>query len=191
VSSFVSGFAAILTVVIGLVQVNWASPEKAAISIAAPERQPEILECLSSALQARVRFDVRLCHRRSGWFDGCEESRSELHTVQFDEITESYRVVSDRFGDDLEPVAVGIPARSEAIKVATSLQDLPLTFLARDEQQLLDQQDTYIQVRTIFVCRGEVNRTLAHLSRIITLGLVNVVEDSSGWSDFELHPTEG
>lgn len=190
-SSFISGFAAILTVVIGLVQVNWASPGKAAISIAAPQRQPEILECLSSSLQARLRFDVRLCHRRSGWFDGCEESRSELHTVQFDEITESYRVVSDRFGDDLEPVAVGIPARSEAIKVATSLQDLPLTFLARDEQQLLDQQDTYIQVRTIFVCRGEVNRTLAHLSRIITLGLVNVVEDSSGWSDFELHPTEG
>jgi hypothetical protein len=191
VSSIVSSVAAILTIVTGLVQVNWASPDEAAISIAASERQGEVLECLSSSLQARLRFDVRLCHRRSGWFDGCEESRSELHTVQFDEITESYRVVSDRFGDDLEPVAVGIPARSEAIKVVTNVQDLPLSFLARDEQQLLDRQDTYVQVRTIFVCRGEVNRTLAHLSRVITLGLVNVVEDSSGWSDFDLHPTKG
>ncbi len=190
-SSIVSSVAAILTIVTGLVQVNWASPDEAAISIAASERQGEVLECLSSSLQARLRFDVRLCHRRSGWFDGCEESRSELHTVQFDEITESYRVVSDRFGDDLEPVAVGIPARSEAIKVVTNVQDLPLSFLARDEQQLLDRQDTYVQVRTIFVCRGEVNRTLAHLSRVITLGLVNVVEDSSGWSDFDLHPTKG
>jgi hypothetical protein len=29
---------------------------------------------------------------------------------------------------------------------------------------------------------------MAHLSRIITFGLVNVVENSAPWSDFSLHP---
>lgn len=190
-SSFVSGFAAVLTFIFGLVQVTWTTPAKTAVSVSAPERQEEIVECLSSSLQARLRFDLRLCHRRSGWFDGCEEPRSELHTVQFDEVTESYRFVSDRLGDELESNAVGIPARSEAVKLATMAQDIPLAFLARDEQELLNRADTYIQVRTIFVCRGDINRTIAHLSRIITLGLVNVVEDSSGWSDFDLHPAQG
>jgi len=191
VSSFGSVFAAVFSFVLGLVQVTWTSTNKTSVSIAAPERQDQILECLSSSLQARLRFDLRLCHRRSGWFDGCEESRSELHTVQFDEVTESYRFVSDRLGDELESNAVGIPVRSEAVKLATTAQDIPLAFLAHDEQELLNRKDAYIQVRTIFICRGEINRTLAHLSRIITLGLVNAVEDSSGWSDFDLHPTEG
>jgi|GEM_PF-2015539 len=174
--------------VVGIVQVQWSGPERLGISIVARDRREEIAHCLESSLQARLRFEARLCRRRSLWLDHCEDTRAELHTVEFDEVTESYRVVSDRFGDKVEPIAVGIPARNDAIASATTVNEIPLRFLSRDAESGKFQQDAYVQVRTTFSCRGEVNRTLAHLSRIITFGLVNVVENSAPWSDFSVNP---
>lgn len=185
-ASVVSTVVGIVSLAFATLQVRWTDHARASITVVAAERQEEILECLDEGLEARLRFEARLCHRRSMWLDGCEDARSELHTVRFDEITESYRVVSDRLQDDTEPTAVGAPAKSEALRVVTTLHDMPLEFLARERPDLLNAPDAYIQVRTIFVCRGSVNRTLAHLSRVITLGLVNAVEDRSSWSDFNL-----
>lgn len=181
----------VLTFAVAMLQVRWVGQDMTSLTVVAGDRQEDIRECLEASLEARLRFEARLCHRRSMWLDGCEESRSELHTVKFDDITESYRVVSDRFKDEVEPTAVSIPARSEAIRLATSLQGIPLAFLARGNASLVADEGAYVQVRTIFVCRGSVNRTFAHLSRIITLGLINAVEDRSSWSDFNLRiPSE-
>ncbi len=188
VNGIVLAFISLHALVVGIVQVQWSSPERLGISIVARDRRDEISRCLESSLQARLRFEVRLCSRRSMWFDHCEDTRAELHTVEFDEVTESYRVVTDRFGDKLEAIAVGIPARVDAISSATTVNEMPLRFIAREAQESDASRGAYVQVRTIFTCRGEVNRTIAHLSRIITFGLVNVVENSAPWSDFSLHP---
>jgi hypothetical protein len=121
------------------------------------------------------------------------------HSVFFDSITESYKVVTDRLGDDVDPVAVEFPTRSDAIVAAITAENLPLSFLARDERELLRHDRAYLQARTVFACKGGVNRTVAHLSQILTFGIVNVVESDSGWMDFSVHadrdtgqrPTEG
>ncbi len=172
--------------VIGALQVAWSTKEQQGVAISAFDRQEEVRECLESGRLARLRFEVRLCHRRDNWFDGCEDSRVEVHTIQFDEVTESYRVVSDRIGDKLEATAVGIPSRSEAVRAAATIPHLPLEFLARDNPERLGDQSAYIQVRTGVSCRGSGARMFAHLSRILTLGLVNTVEDRSSWADFAL-----
>lgn len=175
-----------LSLIAALVDVRWSTPSQHGITIEAPSREAEVIACLESSQQARLRFEVRVCRRRSGWLDYCEESRGALHTAQYDEVLESYRVVSDRFGDDLEPTAVGIPSRTEAVRTTRTLVNLPLSFLVRDEPEILNNPNAYLQIRTVFICRGGSSRTLAHLSRVLTLGIINNVEDRSDWQDFTL-----
>ncbi len=170
-----------------VLQVRWTTPAQTGLAIEAPDREEQVIECLESSMQARIRFEIRVCRKRSGWLDHCEEARSELHTAQFDEVTESYRVVSDRLGDEAEAVAVGLPTRTEAVQAVRTLREMPLEFLIREEKDILTNPTSYLQVRSIFICRGTGSRTFAHLSRILTLGLVNNVEDRSEWFDFILH----
>lgn len=186
-SGFIPLVAGISLSVLGALQVAWSTRDQAGLAITALERQEEVRDCLESSLPARVRFEVRLCHRRESWLDGCEDVRTEVHTIQFDEVTESYRVVSDRLGDKLEATAVGVPSRAEAVRVTLTIPQMPLEFLARDNPELLGQEDTYVQVRTGVSCRGGGARMFAHLSRILTLGLVNTVESRSSWQDFTLY----
>jgi hypothetical protein len=187
VSGFIPLVAGITLSVIAALQVSWATNDQYGLTIVALERQEEVRECLEASLLARVRFEARLCHRRRNWFDGCEDTRSEVHTIQFDEVTESYRVVSDRLGDKLEATAVGVPSRAEAVKLTLTVPQMPLEFLARDNPAVLWQEGTYVQVRTGISCRGGGPRMFAHLSRILTLGLVNTVESRSSWHDFTLY----
>ena len=178
--------AAFLPLFFALVNVRWASNAHEGITIEAPGREAHIVDCLSSSQQARLRFELRLCRKRSGWVDHCQDARGELHTARYDEVNESYRVVSDRFGDDLEPTAVNVASRTEAVRLTRNVQNLPLHFLVRDEPDLLNHPQAYLQIRTVFMCRGNSSRPLAHLSRIITLGLIDTVEDRSDWQDFTL-----
>jgi hypothetical protein len=168
----------------GFFQVKWTDSSQGAISIRAAGIEAELAECLESSREAKIRFEMRMCRKRSSWFDSCATSRSEHHSIGFDAVTESYRVVSDRHDDEADPVAVGFSTRAEAVKAAAFVKDVSLPFLARDEEGLLDHSRAYIQARAVVVCKGSVNRTVAQLSQILTLGIVNVVESDSGWQDF-------
>lgn len=174
---------------LALVDMRWSTPAKESLNITSPDRAGVVLECLEEGRKAKLRFEVRLCRRRSGWVDFCEEPRSELHTVTYDEVTESYRVVSDRLNDEQEPIALEITSRPEAIRMVTSLTNLPLGFLIRDEPDLVNHPGAYLQVRTAFTCRGNSSRPFAHISRILTFGLLNTIEDRSPWEDFSLSQT--
>jgi hypothetical protein len=127
-----------------------------------------------------------MCRRRAGWFDYCRDPRFEAHTVTYDEVTESYRVVIDRLDDVQEPIALEIASRDEAVGLVTTVEDLKLSFLAGSEVSLLADRDAYMQVRTIFSCRGNSSRPFAHISKFLTLGLLNNVEDRSEWQDVNL-----
>jgi len=170
-----------------LVEVRWTTPTQNAIQVVAPERSADVQECLEDSLKAKLRFEVRVCRKRSGWVDHCDEPRSELHTVTYDEVTESYRVVSDRLDDEQEPISIEVPSRVEAVRLVTSIENLPLKFLTPEEPELLNHAEAYLQIRTVFNCRGNSSRPFTHISRILTFGLLNNVEDRSGWEDFALH----
>jgi hypothetical protein len=168
-------------------QVQWVDVTQQAVTFRASGIEAEIEECLDSGREVKLRLDLRLCRRRGSWLDACAEQRTQHHAVGYDSITESYKVVTDRLGDDAEPVAVGIPSRSDAIAATVTAENIPLSFLAREETELLSHERAYLQARAVFMCKGSVNRTVAQLSQILTFGLVNVVESDSGWMDFPVH----
>ena len=171
-------------------QVHWVDSTQQAVTVRAAGVEREVEECLDSGREVKLRFELRLCRRRGSWLDACAEQRTQHHAVSYDSITESYKVVTDRLGDDADPVAVGMPSRSDAIAATVKAEDIPLSFLARDEAGLLSHERTYLQARAVFACKGSVNRTVAQLSQILTFGLINVVESDSGWMDFPVHPTQ-
>ncbi len=170
-------------------RVSWTDGSQAAVSIKAEGLRPAIEECLDSGREAKVRMQMRLCRKRSSWFDACATERSEHHSINYDIITESYRVISDRHGDENDPVVVGVPERRQAVDATTTVDSLTLDFLARGDSDLVSQERGYLQARAVIVCKGSVNRTFAQLSQIVTLGLVNVKEEDSGWVDFPIKPS--
>jgi hypothetical protein len=172
-------------------QVHWVDSSMTSVTIRATGVEQEMDNCLEAGREVKLRFETRLCRKRSSWLDPCSEERTVHHSVIFDSITESYKVLTDRLGDDLDPVAVEIPSRKDAIMATVTAENLPLSFLARDETELLSHERAYLQARTVFVCKGSVNRTVAHLSRILSFGVVNVVESDSGWMDFAVRAKQG
>ena len=172
-------------------QVHWVDSSMTSVTIRATGVEEEMAECLEAGREAKLRFEMRLCRKRSSWLDACAQERTQHHSVTFDSITESYKVVTDRLGDEVDPVAVEIPSQKDAIAATITAENLPLSFLARDEDDLLSHERAYLQARTVFVCKGSMNRTVAHLSQILTFGIVNVVESDSGWMDFSVRPREG
>ncbi len=170
----------------GLFNVFWTSNEKQAVTVYGAGLAQSVLECLDSSRQSRVRIDFRVCRRSPAWFDSCRPSRSGLNTIEFDPITESYRVVSDLLGDDSEPASIGIPSRAEAVEVVLQTKTIPLGYLAQEDTTVLQERGTYIQVRATTSCRGSVNRFFANVSQILTLGMINVVESTTDWNDFSL-----
>jgi len=171
--------------------VHWSSREHVAVSVRGQDLEQDVLECLESGRQARVRIEMQLCRRRTGWFDSCSEPRPWSQSVEFDPITESYRLLSDKWRDEEESVVVGIPARAEAIRTVTAVEEVPLTVLANSDQRLLSSPTRYLNVRTLFSCRGDVNRTLGRISPVLTFGLLNVVESDSGWKQFDMQAEVG
>ena len=171
--------------------VHWVDPSMTAVTIRATGVEQEMDNCLEAGREVKLRFETRLCRKRSSWLDACAEARTVHHSVIFDSITESYKVLTDRLGDDVDPVAVEIPSRRDAIVATVTAENLPLSFLARDERELLSHERAYLQARAVFVCKGSVNRTVAHLSRILSFGIVNVVESDSGWMDFAVRSKQG
>lgn len=172
-------------------QVNWVDSTMTSITLRATGVEQEMAECLDAGREAKLRFEMRLCRKRTSWLDACAQERTQHHSVSFDSITESYKVVSDRLGDDVDPVAVEVPSQKDAITATITADKLPLSFLARDEDDLLGHDRAYLQARTVFVCKGSVNRTVANLSQILTFGIVNVVESDSGWMDFSVRQKQG
>ena len=168
--------------------VVWVDFSHHAVTVKASGAEAEVAECLEGGREAKLRFEMRLCRKRSSWLDACEQERSQHHSISYDSITESYKVVTDRLGDDVDPVAVGMPARKDAINAAVTVEGMPLSFLAQEEVELPAHDRGYLQVRLAFLCKGSVNRTLAQLSQVLTFGIVNVVESDSGWMDFPLRP---
>lgn len=169
-------------------QVVWVDSSHTSVTIRASGAEQEVEECLEGGREAKLRFQFRLCRKRQSWLDACGSERTQHQAISYDSITESYKVVSDRLGDDLDPIAVGVPSRKDAVNASLTVENIALSFLAGDEAELVGHERGYLQARALFICKGSVNRTLAQLSQILTFGIVNVVESDSGWLDFTVHP---
>ena len=166
--------------------VHWTSLQHHALTVKGYGFEQGVTDCLDSSREAKIRYEMKLCRRRTGWFDTCVQPRVENHSIAFDSITESFRVVADRHGDEAGPITVGIPSRAEAVAAMITVEEIPLTLLSRDQTSFLSEGRRYVQVRGVLSCKGRVNRMIAGFSQILTLGLLDLNESHSGWFDFDL-----
>jgi hypothetical protein len=184
-TGFVSTVAA-LALVAGPFQVQWSSPQREALSIRVVGAEAALGECLDSGRKGRLKVEFRVCRSSPAWFDSCRPTQSGINSIEFDAISESFRVVSDLRDDGSDAIAVGMPNRPEALQAAVEVRALPLEFLAQGDTFVLKEPGTYVQLRATTSCRGSVNRILVHLSEIVTLGMVTAGESASDWFDFTL-----
>lgn len=188
-TGFVSAVAA-LALVAGPFQVQWSSPQREALSIRVVGAQTALGECLDSGRKGRLKVEFRVCRSSPAWFDSCRPTQSGMNSIEFDAISESFRVVSDLRDDGSDAIAVGMPNRPEALQAAVEVRALPLDFLAQGDTFVLKEPGTYVQLRATTSCRGSVNRILVNLSEILTLGMVTAGENTSDWFDFTIAADE-
>ncbi len=167
-------------------QVQWTTQHRDAVSIEALGVTDAVVECLDAGRRARLKFEFRLCRSSPSWFDSCRPSQSGVNTIEFDSISDSFKVVSDLRADESDAVAVGVTVRREALQMAREVRSLALEYLAQGDTTVVKEPGAYIQVRVTTSCRGSVNRVLSSLSEVLTLGLVTAGESTTEWFDFAL-----
>ena len=178
----------ILPLLFGLptISVNWSDPTHKAFTVRVIEHDPLLLQCKTSGLEVYYRFDMKLCRRRTAWFDECKAGRREIHSLQWDPISESFRVESDRHGDVEGPVISNISSFEEAVDEISAVRSIPLDFLTEDDLSFGGENNLYLRTKVSFTCRGQSSQTLDRLSSILTLGLVSIGSSNSGWIDFNI-----
>lgn len=166
--------------------VNWSGGELSAVRIVADGKEEVISQCIQSGLEVRYRYELRLCKRRLLWADFCTDESVQTRTMQFDPISESYRVVVDKIGDREPAKITTFPTLDGALRAVNSLTSPSLDQLGFNEKDFPSSRLPYLGVRVVTDCKGDYNETIARISSFITLGLIDIGTFDSGWVDFAL-----
>jgi hypothetical protein len=81
-------------------RVNWSGGQLNAVRVVAEGKDEVMEQCVKSGLEVRYRYELRICKRRFLWADSCNDPKVEVHSLQYDPISESYRVMVDKIGDN-------------------------------------------------------------------------------------------
>jgi len=166
--------------------INWTDRKFDSLTLQVRGYNEVQERCLKNGLEVRYRYELQLCRRRTGWFHACKEQRLIMHSLQFDPISQTYKVTRDRLGDDRPSQKNDVAAFEEALLLTSRVENLPLSFLAQDDTAFADRKRLYVSSRVMADCHGQYNATLARVGYFLTLGLIKVSAFSSGWIDFDL-----
>ena len=177
----------ILPLLFGLpaVSVNWTDGSESGFTIRVLEHDPVLYQCRKSGLEVIYRFDMRLCQRQTLWLDTCKSDRREIHSLEWEPVSETFKVVSDRHGDADGPVTNTISSFEEALADISTAHNVPLGYLSDGDESFLAGSGLYLRTKVSFTCKGQYSQTMDRLSSILTLGLVSVGASNSGWIDFD------
>lgn len=188
----IGGWLGIIFILSGFpqVQVNWDTSDRTAIDIVVPGVDKILPTCLQSGLELRYRFEVQVCKRRPLWFDSCGPTRIKRHSLEYDPITQSYRLTSDWLGDRAGPITETFTTLNEASAAFQAAREVTLEFLADHSAELMNSRRLYLSVRIHSGCKGGYNETLARISSFLSLGLVRISGFDTGWLDFRVERNE-
>ncbi|MCO6429765.1 MAG: DUF4390 domain-containing protein [Deltaproteobacteria bacterium] len=164
-------------------RVNWVEPQ--GIRVIADGRQELLERCIESGTEVRYRFRLRYCRRRVGWFDDCSSEKTEIHSLRYDPIGESYIVESDRFADDDPPEKNTYSSLPEARADLVEIKQMSLNFISAAAVHDRGAR-RYIGVRVTADCKREVGDVLLDLPYLLTFGLVKTSRFDSGWIAYEM-----
>lgn len=169
-------------------QVNWSDAAHVALRIEVPAREEFAAECLKNGLELRYRFETRLCRRRVLWTDGCDDAQVRIQSVQYDPISEGYRVSFDLIGDKESPRIVHMQSETDALSAALAVPAVNLSDIGYTSDRFAYEKGPYVGVRVTADCKGDYNETISQISSFLTLGLLELGSTDSGWVDFRLAP---
>lgn len=169
-------------------KVQWTGgPESHAVRIRVEGYDQSMLkECLKGGLEVRNRYEIRLCRKRSYWFNSCGPEQREVRAVQYDAISETYRLTADRLGDGIPPKVSSAATLSEALASIFQVAEVPLDFLEPQLSAQTDLAGKYMALRVISECKGRYSETMQRISYFVSLGLVRTSGFDSGWISFDL-----
>lgn len=178
----------VIPVVMGAfsLDVRWAAPSRNSLNVSVQGADNFIYQCLDSGLELRYRFQLRLCRRRTGWLDGCDETRMVTHRVQYDPISQNYTIVYDTHGDEEGPNRIVVNSATEALESLSSLRSIEIEGLPREPERIIDPKKSYVSVRVTAECRGDGADILAQIPYILSFGAFNPSLSDSGWVAFDL-----
>lgn len=162
--------------------VSWQDHEKGLLNIRYEEDMTLAKECIDTGFVYEQRFLLQACDDDTAWFPDCRRTRKQVHKLSRDPVRSMYVVVTDLHGDIDGPVSNSFPTLQEAFDSFSQVDDFPISHLQRDDKEKND-----LSVRIVTVCKGEYSETLAQLSYLLTLGLLDIGGSDSGWIDFDLN----
>ena len=167
-------------------KVNWVSPQHDSVKVEVAGKDDFISQCLSSGLELRYRYEARVCKRRLLWADSCEEEKVEIRTLQYDHISEGFRLSIDWLGDKIPAKVIHITNQAEALNAIANIAAIDFVDLGFKPEDFPLSSSPYMGIRVIADCKGDYNETIAKISSWLTLGLVDLATYDSGWVDFRI-----
>lgn len=169
-----------------LIGLNWSEKDsRTEVDITVLSRDQILDNCAQSGIEVHYRFQVKLCRRRSWWTDSCSDMQQFVRTMQFDPISENFRMLTDKMGDDLDPEVFYVDSLATAFETLSTLKRVSLPEITEQSSYKPGPRD-YLSVKLLSECKGEYSRIATRISTVITLGLINVGRFDSGWIDFAM-----
>jgi len=162
--------------------VQWAAKSHQEINISVGATDGRLQSCLNSGFDIRYRFEIKLCSTRANLLIDCRAPVILIRTLEYDPISESYRVTSDFLSDEEEPESFIASSREEGLNSMASIRQMPLVSLGWGK----DPKQQFVNVRLTSDCKGEYNETLARIGYFLSLGIVRFNEHTTGWISFAL-----
>ena len=166
--------------------VAWATTQLNSVTIVLAEQGERAETCLSRGFEPRIRYRAQLCWRRMFWADSCSDQHEEYRSIQFDSVSDTYRLVRDKIGDKLEATQESVANFREAAELFSNIPELELAPLgwAKDDRRY------YLNVRAVGDCKGEYSEMVTSIPYFLSLGLVRIGSVNTGWIRFDLGGSE-
>ncbi|MCB0340035.1 MAG: DUF4390 domain-containing protein, partial [Bdellovibrionales bacterium] len=113
--------------------VQWATPKQKEVTVKVnPEIQRDLIKIVSDGLRVKYRIQLKLCFKRSAWFDHCFDERKQVNEIKFDPVSENYLVTTDLFDDGADPKVESFTDFEQALIAFSSVDGIEIRSLNRD-----------------------------------------------------------
>lgn len=167
--------------------LTWTDSSRAMLRVELVGMKEDFSQCVDSGFEVRVRFDLELCRKRSFWYDSCYDTITSQKIVRYDPVGEQYQLSFDLFGDSDEPMVTQYKDVSGAVIEATKIARVKMLSLSKGRD--VERDNHYLKVKIIGECRG-FQENMAQVSKLLSLGVVQVHRYNSGWMSFPLNVSE-
>lgn len=161
--------------------VHWQDRENEILLLTYEQDSAIAKECVDTGFTFEQRYLLRACADGDAWFLDCKRTRRQVNKISHDPIRNEYTVATDLHGDTKQPLTTSFTSFKKAFSFFSQVSDLPVSHMQRDDK---DKKD--LSIRIVSQCLGEYSETLAQLSYLLTLGIVDIGWSDTDWIDFQL-----